>query len=111
MVHTDLFTGNSIKLTAPREGDENIMQAWYDDCSFTRNMDTGAAGPRTPRELKENLEELSRSKRDVHFQIRLSETDELVGFIALDGIQWNNGCCMLAVGIGPAECRGIEKKS
>lgn len=106
MIQTNLFTGSSIKLTAPREGDENIMQNWYNDCSFTRNMDTSTARPRAPLELKNYLEEISRSKRDFHFQIRLLETDELIGCIVLDGIQWNNGCCMLAVGIGPAECRG-----
>lgn len=105
-MNENLFIGKDIRLTAPREDDAAVMQEWYEDASFLRNLDTEAARLRTVEDMKEKLETAVKSRNDFHFQIRLRETDELVGFIVLDGIQWTNGCCMLGIGIGPRDCRG-----
>ena len=106
MINENLFTGKNIRLTVPREEDAAVMQKWYEDASFLRNLDTDVARLRTVDDMKEKLETAMKSRNDFHFQIRLLETDELIGFIVLDGIQWANGCCMLGIGIGPGDCRG-----
>lgn len=106
MINENLFNGKNIRLTVPVEEDAAVMQQWYEDPSFLRNLDTDVARLRTVDDMKEKLSAALKSRNDFHFQIRLLETDELIGFIALDGIQWTNGCCMLGIGIGPRECRG-----
>jgi len=107
MINENLFIGKTIRLAAPREGDAAVMQKWYEDAAFMRSLDTDVARLRTVADMKEELENAAKSKNDFHFQIRLLETDELVGFIVLDGVEWTNGCCMLGIGIGPREYRGI----
>ena len=101
----ELFIGRRIRLSAPRETDNETMLSWYEDSTFLRNVDTDLAKPQTLSEIKSFAESATSDKNNVLFYIRDLETDSLLGFIALSGIEWNNGCAMLAIGIGEAKNR------
>ncbi len=101
-----LFEGKNILLTAWRDGDEKIAAGWQQDAEYLRNLDSDIAMPKTEVQIKEFSEEMSKSKNDMEFLVRLKETDELIGFVALDGIEWNNARSSLAIGIGNRKHRG-----
>lgn len=102
----NLFEGKNIILTAWHEGDEKTAAKWQLDAEYMRNLDSDIAMPRTEAQIKESSEEMSKSKNDIEFFIRLKETGELIGFVALDGIEWNNARSSLAIGIGDKKHRG-----
>ncbi|MBI5667699.1 MAG: GNAT family N-acetyltransferase [Chloroflexi bacterium] len=49
---------------------------------------------------------MDHSDRDFLFGIRLRETDQLIGLISLEQIDWPNGTAWMGVGIGEPEHRG-----
>ncbi|SFB06379.1 Protein N-acetyltransferase, RimJ/RimL family [Lentibacillus halodurans] len=94
-----LLTGNKIKLTRFKENDLKILEHWYHDEAFMRLMDTSPAFPKTEEELKESY--LKKHKdHEYQFAVRTLELDELIGFVALDSIDWSNRNAWLALGIG-----------
>ena len=108
----DLLTGKRIRLVRPVEDDINTMLRWYDDMEFMRNLDTDVAYPEGGKGIEKMIASGFGGK-DVWFHIRKIETGELIGFVALDGIQWNNGNCMLSIGIGEKKnrSRGYGKEA
>lgn len=42
----------------------------------------------------------------MEFRLRTLEDDALIGFVALFGIEWNNQCGKMAIGIGDPKHRG-----
>lgn len=98
----DLFTGQSICLAAPKDGDAAVMAAWQDS-DYLRNIDTDIARPKTEEELAKPPEGAGEL---CEFRIRRREDDALVGFVALHSIEWKNQTAQLSIGIGPAENRG-----
>lgn len=87
------------------DGDAEAMLKWYDDMEFMRNVDTDIAFPNNKEENEKVIKNVV-SHKDFMFHIRPVDTDELLGFAALDGIEWNNGCCMMSIGIGEKKNRG-----
>lgn len=106
MINDSLYEGAHIRLTAYREDDAAKMIPWFQDPAFTRNLNAGAAFPKTEKQIADMRQEAVASANDYEFMIRHRETDALLGFIGLDGILWNNGCCAMFLGIGDADCRG-----
>ncbi|MCM3005169.1 GNAT family N-acetyltransferase [Priestia koreensis] len=92
-----LFNGQSIKLAAPRVEDVDTMLTWGQDSDYLRNLDTDIAFPYSQEQLE--LEGEPRSN-EAYFRIRTIEDDELIGFVVIHKIEWNNRCGLLAIGIG-----------
>lgn len=99
----DLFKGGKVMLTAPRQGDFEAQTPWYQDSDFCRQIDTDIAYPRSAEELANFA---AKSANAFTFHIRLAKNEELIGFIALHSIEWNNQCGTLSMGIGRAAHRG-----
>lgn len=100
-LETNLFYGSLVKLTGPREEDAEIMVQWEEDYEYLRNIDTDVAIPKT----KEKFENAPDGK-EPYFRLRTIDGDELIGFVVIHSIEWNNRSGLLAIGIGGAENRG-----
>ncbi|WP_413309790.1 GNAT family N-acetyltransferase [Bacillus sp. 1P10SD] len=94
---TNLFTGKYIKLTAPREEDTSIMLEWMEDAEYLRNVDTEIAMPKSKEQL---LEEGKIGHNEYSFRLRTISEEELIGFVSIHSIEWNNRTGTLAIGIG-----------
>lgn len=70
MIADDLFTGNLVRLSAPRPDDKETMARWSQDTEFQRLLDTDPARPRPPEFYAE--EDKDRQRRDAHrFEFRV----------------------------------------
>ncbi|WP_164670825.1 GNAT family N-acetyltransferase [Virgibacillus doumboii] len=94
-----LLTGSKTRLTRFKEADLPVLEQWYQDEEFMRLMDTSPAFPKTVEELKEWYVKKQKNNEFL-FAVRTLESDELIGFIALDEIDWANRNSWLALGIG-----------
>lgn len=94
-----LLTGNKIKLTRFKENDLQVLEQWYQDEEFMRLMDTNPAFPKVEDELKEWYLKKHKSNEFL-FAVRTLESDDLIGFAALDSIDWSNRNVWLALGVG-----------
>jgi RimJ/RimL family protein N-acetyltransferase len=100
---TNLFQGTLVRLTARRPNDAEQFAKWSEDSAYMRMLDTDFIYPQAP----EDIPGLRRPSKDgMTFFLRTIAEDRLIGFVALGRIEWNNGACMLSIGIGDAEYRG-----
>lgn len=95
-----LLAGNKVKLARFKEEDLHIMEQWYQDEEFMQLMDASPAFPRTEEELKEWYIKKHKEYGDYLFSVRTIESGDLIGFVALDSIDWTNRNAWLALGIG-----------
>ncbi|MBK9748433.1 MAG: GNAT family N-acetyltransferase [Chloroflexi bacterium] len=101
-----LFNGQRVRLTALKPEDAAVMARWYEDGEFSRLWDAMVARPRTEASIRKWFEETDASKDGYGFGIRLMYSDELIGYLYVDGIVWNHGAGWLAIAIGEAANRG-----
>ncbi|HLV36982.1 MAG TPA: GNAT family protein [Spirillospora sp.] len=95
-----LLRGQRIWLTALRRADAAVMARWEYDSEYLRLMDAGPAHPRTEEEIIRWLDSAARSHTEFTFGIRLIDSDELIGWTQLDGIDWIHRTTALGIGIG-----------
>ena len=103
---SNLLRGKQLKLTALTPDDLPILARWYQDSEFLRLYDSRPAFPKAQAELGRWLEEVQKDKGSFSFGIRLLDSEELLGYLELDGIDWQHGVCGLAIGIGDRGDRG-----
>lgn len=101
-----LFNGQRVRLTALKPEDAAVMARWYEDGEFSRLWDAMVARPRTEASIRKWFEETDASKDGYGFGIRLMYSDELIGYLDVDGIVWNHGAGWLAIAIGDPANRG-----
>ena len=99
---TNLFQGKYVKLTGVQENDTDIMVKWGEDVEYLRNIDTDIAIPKTKQQIEK---ESSSSSNSFYFQLRTIQDDQLIGFIVLHSIEWNNRAGLLSIGIGDPSFR------
>jgi RimJ/RimL family protein N-acetyltransferase len=92
----DLFTGDLIRLAAPRPEDGLQLASWAADSTYLTRVDTDLAVPRSPGDFDRPS---ARAGSLIELRVRVKADDSLVGFAALLGIEWNNRTGMLAMGI------------
>jgi RimJ/RimL family protein N-acetyltransferase len=100
-----LLQGEFVRLTAvDPETDADEFARWSGGALFDRLLDTHPALPKSVAEVKEELQKTHISSNDYNFSIRTLADNRLVGFIDLDGIQWQHGSAFVDIGIGdPAD--------
>ncbi|WP_044482393.1 GNAT family N-acetyltransferase [Paenibacillus antibioticophila] len=101
----NLFQGNRVKLTALTEQDAEIYADWSNDSEYLRNLDTDYARPRSAEGYKSDIQATISDLTQMEFGIRQIDNHKLIGFAALNGIEWNNRAAHLAIGIGEKEYR------
>jgi RimJ/RimL family protein N-acetyltransferase len=106
MAASNLFRGARIRLTALTPDDLLTMACWYEDAEFLRLYDSRPAYPKTEAELKKWLEEVTEDKNTFVFAVRPLEADALLGYLELDGVDWQHGVCGMGLGFGEEANRG-----
>ncbi|HEX5689655.1 MAG TPA: GNAT family protein [Roseiflexaceae bacterium] len=106
MTKPKLLTGAHVRLTALADGDLPTLAQWYQDAEFLRLFDATPAMPRSESALRQWLAERANPQTSFLFGVRLSEADELIGIVELDGILWNQQVGWLSIGIGDVARRG-----
>ena len=100
MNSVNLFRGRSIRLTALTPGDLPVIAAWYEDAGFLRLYDSRPAYPMTEAELGKWLAAAAEDKSTFLFGVRALEGDDLLGYLELDGVDWQHGVCGMGLGFG-----------
>ncbi len=102
----NLFQNKTIKLSAIKESDAEVMAMWQGDSEYLRNVDTDIAFPQSLQEIASDGLLKGRRSNSVSFMLRTVQDDRLIGFVAIHGIEWNNRMGLLAIGIGDVNDRG-----
>ncbi|MFX3636561.1 MAG: GNAT family N-acetyltransferase [Candidatus Pristimantibacillus sp.] len=89
-------------MTAPRAEDIQVMALWMEDSEYLRNVDTDIAVPMSEKQMESESEP---NHQEVYFRLRTLEDDELIGFVSIHSMEWNNRIGVLAIGIGEASNR------
>ena len=95
-----ILRGKLVRLAAPRPEDAVQFAAWSEDAEYLRLVDTDYARPVSVEEFAERDKERRNDPNGLEFRIRTLQDDELIGFVALHSIEWNNQAGMLSMGIG-----------
>jgi RimJ/RimL family protein N-acetyltransferase len=106
MTTGSLFLGERVRLTSLYATDAQTMTRWYEDGEFSRLFDANPSYPRSENSIHKWLDGLERDRDSYALAIRLTYSDDLIGYAQIDGIQWTHGCGWLAVGIGSPDYRG-----
>lgn len=103
----DLFTGELVRLDAPDpENEASLYARWQRDSEYMRLLDADALPLFTARQHKEGMEEELKNPKAFIFSIRTIADDRLIGFVALDGVNWNHGDTFVGIGLGEREFWG-----
>ena len=96
----NLFYGERVRLTALRPDDAQTMARWYEDGEFARLFDADAAYPKTESALTKWMDTAERDNNAYAMAIRLLYSDDLIGYVDIDGILWTHRTGWLTIGIG-----------
>ncbi|OQY22846.1 MAG: GNAT family N-acetyltransferase [Anaerolineaceae bacterium 4572_32.2] len=100
MTISKLLCGDRVRLTALNTSDLPTLVHWFEDAEFMRLYDARPARPKSEAELGRWLEELHKAKDDFAFAVRPLDSQDLIGYVELDGILWPHGVCGFSIGIG-----------
>jgi RimJ/RimL family protein N-acetyltransferase len=89
-----------MRLTALTKADLPHISRWQHDGEFLRLYDARPAHPQSSDALESWLKERQEDKAAYLFALRLLQSDELVGYIELEGILWTHRVGWLSIAIG-----------
>jgi RimJ/RimL family protein N-acetyltransferase len=105
-VTNDLFSGDKVRLVALGTADAPHLARWSQDGQYLRLLDAAAARPMTVAAAEKRIEEANGSTTGYLFGLRTLDSDEMIGFVELDDILWNQRVGWIALGIGEQAHRG-----
>ena len=100
MTTMNLFYGERVRLTSLYPADAQAITRWYEDGEFARLFDVNPAYPKSESAIHKWLDGNERDRDTFALAIRMLYSDDLIGYVQIDGIQWTHGCGWLAIGIG-----------
>ena len=105
----NLFTGEQIRLTAEDpEVMAKAMARWNSDSEYFRLLDSDPPRLWSEQKTKEWLEKDIEKENltDFFFAIRTLDGENLIGFVGLSGLDWNQGDAWIGIGLGEREYWG-----
>ncbi|MBP7686890.1 MAG: GNAT family N-acetyltransferase [Thermoflexales bacterium] len=97
----DLFAGRLIRLSAmDAEASAEWFARWDRDVEYMRLLDSDPHRLMTAKQIKAAIEKDEAESQEIQFAIRTLAEDRLIGFVALDGINWPHGDSFVGIGIG-----------
>jgi RimJ/RimL family protein N-acetyltransferase len=108
-MNQNLFSGRLVRLAALNaETDAEFFARRDRDTEYMRLLDSGPSQLANTQKVKEAIEqELREHEHDgVQFTIRTLADNQLIGFVAFDGIDWQHGETFVAIGIAEPDYRG-----
>lgn len=106
MYPSNLLQGTRIRLTALTAADLPTIARWQEDAQLMRLLDARPAYPQTETALKQWLEDTQKAPDGFLFAVRLLDSDDLIGYVELDGILWSHQVGWLSIAIGDSAYRG-----
>lgn len=106
MTGTDLFRGMHIRFTALTPDDLPALAGWYEDAGFLRLYDSRPAYSKTEAELGKWLAGVVEDKNTFAFAVRALDGDDLLGYLEVDGVDWQHGVCGMGLAFGKQANRG-----
>lgn len=106
MIAPNLLRGEKVRLTAVNSTDLTAIARWWHDPEFLRLYNTAPAVPRNEDQLSRRFD-LSQTSPDVFlFAVRLLDSEEIIGLLEMDGVDWAHRTTFISIGIGEAQYRG-----
>jgi RimJ/RimL family protein N-acetyltransferase len=102
----NLLRGPRVRLAAMSPDDAREIARWHQDAEFLRLFDARPAYPRGEAELSRWLEDRQKEDGAFIFAVRPLDSDELIGSVELEGIQWSHRHAWLSIAIGDSAWRG-----
>ena len=106
MKNSDLFLGDKVRLSSLNRSDASVMARWHNGSKYQQLSNSLPAFPHGEDAIAERLEEQQKANNEYHFAIRLIDSDELIGTVSLNDIEWSNRVAWLSIGIGEIVNRG-----
>ncbi|MBM3238455.1 GNAT family N-acetyltransferase [Candidatus Poribacteria bacterium] len=103
MISSNLLHGPNVRLTALTPNDLATIARWYQNADFLRLCDALPAYPKTEETLAQWLEERHKATDTFLFAVRLLDSDDLIGYIELDGILWSHQVGWMSIAIGNSQ--------
>ena len=103
MTTAGLLTGDLVRLAALNpETDAESFARWSRDSEYYRLDTTDPARMWSPRQTREFMDKDDQAEHpnSISLAIRTLDGDQVIGFIALDGIEWTHGDAWVGIGIG-----------
>jgi RimJ/RimL family protein N-acetyltransferase len=104
MIHTQLFEGPNLRLTAvDPEQDAKIESGWTYDLDYAQDLEGAPTRPLGALELKKTHEEEQKHADErgnqYYFAIRLKEGNQLAGFVRFPFVFWVHSAAWLRIAI------------
>lgn len=106
MIAPNLLRGEKVRLTAVESGDLATVSRWWSDPDFLRLYNTEPAIPRNEDQLSRRFDLSQTSVNTYLFAIRPPDSEEIIGLLEFDGIDWPHRTTFVSIGIGEAHHRG-----
>ncbi|PKR84943.1 GNAT family N-acetyltransferase [Heyndrickxia camelliae] len=103
---SSILLGEKVKLNALIEEDLTTIMEWFQNTSLLRLFDAIPAQPRSTASLRSWFEEHANSNNQYVLAIRTIDDNQLIGYIELDGILWNQRTTWVSIAIGEEMNRG-----
>jgi RimJ/RimL family protein N-acetyltransferase len=107
-MNNNLLTGQLVRLTAMNaETAAEAFARWDRDSEYLRHLDSDPQLPNPAKKIREAIEKHQDKDPDtIEISVRTLADDQLIGFVAFDGIDWRQGDTFVAIGMGDAAYRG-----
>jgi RimJ/RimL family protein N-acetyltransferase len=107
-MNDNLLNGQLVRLTAVNaEIDAAAIARWDLDSEYMRQLSSRAQLPSQAKKIKAYIEkEQIEDLNTTAFAVRTLADDQLIGFVAFDGINWQHSDTFVAIGIGEPAYRG-----
>ncbi|MEW8955860.1 GNAT family N-acetyltransferase [Clostridium sp.] len=99
----ELLKGTKIKLTYLKDEDIDAFTHWYEDTKFLRLYSSEPSIPKSPSEISKIFDEVKNSPTSIGLAIRDILSNEILGYLELDGVNYNNGTSWIAIAIGDSK--------
>lgn len=103
MTSSTLLRGSRVRLTALTQSDLPTIVQWHQNPEFLRLFDALPAYPRTEAALAQWLDDTRKSTEAFLFAVRSLDSNELIGYVELDGILWTHRVSGVSIAIGEAK--------
>jgi len=101
-----LFTGQLVRLAAPRPDDHETFARFSENDAYLRIMDNDPARPVSAEAHAAWETPFLQGPHSYVFRIRTLADDTLIGVVALGDLQWNHQCAMMGIAIGDPDYWG-----
>ena len=103
MTSSTLLRGSRVRLTALTQSDLPTVTQWHQNSEFLRLFDAFPAVPKIEAALAQWLDDTNKATDVFLFAVRSLDSDELIGYLELDGILWTHRVSGVSIAIGAAK--------